>query len=1536
MQVVFCRGFVPLGCNSYAQTKFFIDMKKLYFLLSMLMLLAISIPTAWAADTYEKLTSIADIDENADYVLGIDGTGFHYEGTSSWGKTALPSAQTPIAYKLKKASDGKSFTAKATISGTAYYLQVPTSNTFSMATSAGTNTDLVIGTTQVSSTNYAVANKTTTARHIRLNGTSGLRSYAGTTGNMAFFYKVVNNDTSGDQPGGDSGQGGDNPSDDIVDELSRETTGITGTNYSDWSGKKAISDAVYAGNSAGGNSSIQLRSTNNNSGVVTTASGGKVKSISVTWNSNTSSGRTLNVYGNTSAYNSAADLYNAQTQGALLGTIVCGTSTSLDITQDCEYIGFRSASGAMYLTDVTITWEAGSASDKEDVPEDKLKWSNTSATVTKDAGDNVFPTLTNSLPLSVTYESSNTNVATITNAGAVTIVSAGTTTIKAIFSGNDTYKAKTVSYELTVNPPAATPIEGGVIDVLSSTWSGKTTSSYGDIDLAAPTSTAHYKGNCAGQNNTVQLRSSNNAGIVSTASAGKVKRVEVVWNSSTTSGRTLNVYASNTAYTNVADLYESNLVPIGTIVYGTSTYVDIEGDYIYVGLRSANGAMYFDEIRITWLPTLSAVTVDNGILNGSVAVSGATNLSAVAVGTELTLSSEPASGYKLASYDVYKTGDFSTKVTVENNKFIMPDFGVTVSATFEPLKTLTSIEITTPANQTTFWKGETFNYDGLVVTAHFDGANDEVITPVVSGSTASAGTPTVTVSYTEGTTKTVTYSITVRNTENTEATPFTVAEARDIIDKLQTASNVYATGIVSEIVTAYNAQYGNISYNISVDGLTTSDQLQAYRGFDKEGAHFTSADDVQVGDEVIIYGNLKKYNETYEFDQNNQRVSFSRTKTAAGLAYTTASVEKHIGDANFTNVLSNPNELSGISYASSNTSVADVDAITGEVTIKAIGATTITATFAGNASYLYGEASYTLTVNDPSLTKVTFDATIDKGESPLSKSNITLSCSNGILNNESEYRLYKNSTTTFACSAGNITMIEFIGVSGKPASGFAAPDEGNFVTDGNNATWTGNAASIAFIASNEQVRATKIFVSYKEDSRAEAGLEYEMEEVEKVVGDEPFTNALTNPNSLNVSFSSSDETIAEVAANGQVTIKAVGTTTISAVFEGNETYKPATVSYTLTVATPVAPFDGDYFVKVTSANDLASGEYLIVYGDGSLAFNSALETLDAVGNTISVVFDHGKIQGTNEVLAAVFTIDASAGTIQSASGMYIGQTSDANGLAASAETTHTNTISFDEEGNANIISSGGAYLRYNSASNQTRFRYYKSSSYTSQQAIQLYKKESVEPVEPELTYENARTGLTIGKFYTICMPQNILGVRGATFWNLNNRDENGSMVYFVEAEAPFDAGKPYIFIATAETLEVAYGEENAGSPVANGALHGTFSAMTQDDFNDVSTANGNSPIYMLVNNQLRQVAWRTGNSLGANRAYVIYNELQAGEPTPAPGRRVLAMPMNENVATGIDALGSDAQPSKIIVNGQLFIIRDGKAYDATGRQVSKF
>lgn len=148
----------------------------------------------------------------------------------------------------------------------------------------------------------------------------------------------------------------------IVDVLNRALTGIENTVYADWSGKTATSPAVYAGQSAGGNDSIQLRSKQNNSGIITTTSGGKVRKVVVTWQSATSSAgdRKLNIYGKSTPYASTKDLYainDEATSGTLLGSIVCGTSTELTIDGDYEFIGMRSSNGAMYLSEIKIYWE---------------------------------------------------------------------------------------------------------------------------------------------------------------------------------------------------------------------------------------------------------------------------------------------------------------------------------------------------------------------------------------------------------------------------------------------------------------------------------------------------------------------------------------------------------------------------------------------------------------------------------------------------------------------------------------------------------------------------------------------------------------------------------------------------------------------------------------------------------------------------------------------------------------------------------------------------------------------------------------------------------------------------------------------------------------------------------------------------------------------------------------------------------------------------------------------------------------------------
>ena len=145
----------------------------------------------------------------------------------------------------------------------------------------------------------------------------------------------------------------------VVDVLTREVTGVSGTTYKEWTDKTLTSEAVYAGQSAGGNGSIQMRSNNSNSGIITTSSGGYVKKVGVKWNSNTANGRTLNIYGSTEAYTSPTELYGSTPKGTLIGTIVCGTTDELVIDGDYEYVGMRSASGAMYVEEIEISWAAG-------------------------------------------------------------------------------------------------------------------------------------------------------------------------------------------------------------------------------------------------------------------------------------------------------------------------------------------------------------------------------------------------------------------------------------------------------------------------------------------------------------------------------------------------------------------------------------------------------------------------------------------------------------------------------------------------------------------------------------------------------------------------------------------------------------------------------------------------------------------------------------------------------------------------------------------------------------------------------------------------------------------------------------------------------------------------------------------------------------------------------------------------------------------------------------------------------------------------
>ena len=143
------------------------------------------------------------------------------------------------------------------------------------------------------------------------------------------------------------------------------------------------------------------------------------------------------------------------------------------------------------------------------------------------------------------------------------------------------------------------------------------------------------------------------------------------------------------------------------------------------------------------------------------------------------------------------------------------------------------------------------------------------------------GSATVTASYSTATPINVTFKVTDPQHAGTEADPYTAEDAIDKIDLNNGGlTDVYATGIVSRITTAYSEQHNNVSFDISTDGLTTSEQLRGYRTVGTTEYPINSADSVQVGDTVVLRGNLTKFNSTYELDAGNELVYLSRPAPA--------------------------------------------------------------------------------------------------------------------------------------------------------------------------------------------------------------------------------------------------------------------------------------------------------------------------------------------------------------------------------------------------------------------------------------------------------------------------------------------------------------------------------------------------------------------------------------------------------------------------------------------------------------------------------
>ena len=120
------------------------------------------------------------------------------------------------------------------------------------------------------------------------------------------------------------------------------------------------------------------------------------------------------------------------------------------------------------------------------------------------------------------------------------------------------------------------------------------------------------------------------------------------------------------------------------------------------------------------------------------------------------------------------------------------------------------------------------------------------------------------------------------NQKGSESNPYTVAEAIALIKAGTAPSTAVCVKGKITAVTFFNEAYSSLSYNIADEG--SSDVIEVYSGKGKDGANFSSKDDLKVGQTVVVKGIVKAFTKNdgtivNEIDKNSTIISIENAGT---------------------------------------------------------------------------------------------------------------------------------------------------------------------------------------------------------------------------------------------------------------------------------------------------------------------------------------------------------------------------------------------------------------------------------------------------------------------------------------------------------------------------------------------------------------------------------------------------------------------------------------------------------------------------------
>ncbi|MCQ2340500.1 MAG: M6 family metalloprotease domain-containing protein [Paludibacteraceae bacterium] len=612
----------------------------------------------------------------------------------------------------------------------------------------------------------------------------------------------------------------------------------------------------------------------------------------------------------------------------------------------------------------------------------------------------------------VTYSSNNSAVATVdATTGAVTAIKQGTATITANVAANKRYTAASASYTVTVNRATATitsvdnfTVKVGKTYTLDATTTSDATISYAIADGSKLSGNGKVFTGVAAGNTTVTL---------STAQTDKYAAAQKVVNVTVEAVVMHNVnWSANGIVSTVK--YED-----GEALVAPAQPANCSADRIFQGWTS--NSTYSGDVAPTYITLGNAVTanatyyavyatVENGA-SAPVVVSK-DNFTSAAGNLDANISYNSAKGNGTSDpyvtngfIRIYQGGGIFTVSAKNGKKISSITLGTHQSTTIDvkvdgsSYVTGQSMSTSTPytaseldATTIAFYcmgdKNHRLEVNQLSVTYQDAGASVVKSDYSTTCTAAAAVDPTLAfepasetmtvgerkvVAATSNSTGAITYAITSGDaaTVNVSTGEVTAVKQGTVTLRATVAATAKYNQKTVDCTITVNRATGTITANDvtvkveatkSIGATTNSDATISYTSAATGTATVSDAGVVTGGAEgsTTITLNVAQ-TDKYTAAQKVINVTVTAAAVAPTISFAESSVTAKYGDA--VEQQATTNSDGAVSYKSSNTSVADVDSETGEVTIKTVGTVTIKATVAETDNFTAGEATYTLTIN---------------------------------------------------------------------------------------------------------------------------------------------------------------------------------------------------------------------------------------------------------------------------------------------------------------------------------------------------------------------------------------------------------------------------------------------------------------------------------------------------------------------------------------------------------------------------------------------